>query len=134
MKAIQSLMAIPIMLLVASVANAQDAKANLRNFGPKPKTETFMVYGECEMCKRRIENALRVDGIKSANWNVETKVLKVQYVLTADITGGKKIQQLVAAAGHDTQDYKAADSVYEKLPLCCHYSRKSQMIYSLKKM
>ena len=113
------------MLLVASVTNAQEAKANLRNFGPKPKTESFKVYGECEMCKRRIENALKVDGIKSANWDVETKVLTAKYILTEDITGGKKIQQLVAAAGHDTQDFKVADSLYNKLPLCCHYSRKS---------
>ena len=125
MKAIKVFMALSIAMIFASVTLAQDAKANLRNFGPKPKTETFKVYGECDMCKRRIENSLKVDGIKSANWDVETKILKVQYVLTADITGGKKIQQLIAAAGHDTQDYKALDVVYEKLPICCHYSRKS---------
>jgi len=124
MKAIKAFMAIAIMLIIVSVANAQDAKANLRNFGPKPKTESFKVYGECEMCKHRIENALKVDGIKSANWQEDSKILTVQYILTADITGLDKIEQLVAAAGHDAERYKAEDAIYQKLSPCCHYERK----------
>ena len=126
MKAIKVFMAVALALVFASATEAQDAKANLRNFGPKPKKESFKVYGECEMCKRRIENTLKVDWIKSANWNVESKVLTVQYVLTADITGVKKIKQLVAAAGHDTDDYKALDNIYQSLPECCHYERAKQ--------
>jgi hypothetical protein len=124
MKAITAFMALAMMLMIASTAKAQDAKANLRNFGPKPKTESFKVYGECSMCKHRIENAMKVDGIKSANWDENSKILTVQSILTADITGLNKIEQLVAAAGHDNEKYKAADVVYQKLPLCCHYDRK----------
>ena|ERR1700730_9015817 len=124
MKANKAFMAIVTMLIFASVAKAQDAKANLRNFGPKPKTESFKVYGECEMCKDRIENTLKVDGIQSANWDEDSKTLTVQYILTADIRGLNTIEQLVAAAGHDNEKYRAADAVYEKLSLCCHYERK----------
>src|SRR6195256_5345226 len=105
MKAIKTIMTIAIILTIVSEANAQDAKANLRNFGPRSQTESFKVYGECEMCKHRIENALKVDGIKSANWEEDSKILTVQYVLTADITGLDRIEQLVAAAGHDAERY-----------------------------
>jgi hypothetical protein len=124
MKTIKSFLTIAIMLIIASAAQAQDAKINLRNFGPKPKTESFKVYGECSMCKHRIENALKVEGIKNTNWDEDSKILTVQYILTADITGLDKIEQLVAAAGHDNEKYKTADAVYQKLSICCHYERK----------
>ena len=117
------IMAIVATLVTISV-NAQEAKINLRNFGPKPQEVSFKVYGECSMCKHRIENALKVDGIKSANWDEDSKILTIQYILTADIRGLDTIEQLVAAAGHDNEKYKAADAVYQKLSLCCHYERK----------
>ena len=123
MKTIKILCAVIIAISTYQSANAQETKANLRNFDPKPKTITFKVYGECGMCKHRIENALKVDGIRSAVWNVDTKMLTVQYVLTADITGEDKIHQLVAGVGHDTDKNKAPDSVYNNLPGCCHYER-----------
>jgi hypothetical protein len=31
----------------------------------------------------------------------------------------------VAAAGYDTEDYKASDSAYQKLDECCQYERKN---------
>ena len=34
------------------------------------------------------------------------------------------IQKKIAAVGHDTEKYTAIDSVYQKLPGCCHYERK----------
>jgi periplasmic mercuric ion binding protein len=123
MKSIRILIAMIIAISSVQFANAQDSKADLRNFEPKPKFITFKVYGECGMCKKRIEKALKVDGIRSALWNVDTKMLTVQYVLTAEITGENEIQQLVAAAGHDTDKYHAPDSVYNNLPGCCHYER-----------
>ena len=123
MKTIKILIAMIIAISSYQFANAQEAKANLRNFDPKPKTVSFRVYGECGMCKRRIENALKVDGIKSAKWDVDTKMLTVDYILSADITGVNKIQQLIAAVGHDTEKYRALDNIYNNLPGCCHYQR-----------
>ena len=123
MKTIKILIAIIIAVSSNHFTYAQEAKANLRNFGPKPKSASFKVYGECEMCKHRIENALKVDGIKSAKWDVDTKILSVEYVLTADITGVDKIQQFIASVGHDTEKYNAPDSIYKNLPGCCHYQR-----------
>ncbi len=36
------------------------------------RTDTIKVYGgNCEACKQQIEQALRVDGVKNAEWNVK---------------------------------------------------------------
>lgn len=123
MKAIKILMACAIASISFNSAIAQDAKANLRNFDPKPKTATFKVYGECGMCKRRIENSLKINGVKSATWDLDSKILTVQYVLSDVIKAEKKLHELVSAAGHDTESLKASDSAYNALPGCCQYQR-----------
>lgn len=86
------------------------------------KTETFKVYGNCNMCKKRIDKAVAADGITKADWNVNTKIMTVSYD-PAKITNDA-IQKKIAAAGHDTEKSKAADSTYAKLPSCCQYDRK----------
>lgn len=86
------------------------------------KTDTIKVYGECGMCKSRIQKILKIDGISSAVWDVDTKMLTVSYnpaIITND-----DIQKKIATVGHDTEKYRADDKVYEKLPGCCHYERK----------
>lgn len=104
-------MALPMLLLTAGGAFAQ-AK----------QTDSFKVYGNCEMCKERIEEAAAVPGVRTAVWDVKTKQLKVSYD-PAKIKNGT-IQQKIAAAGHDTEKQKAPDAVYNKLPECCQYERK----------
>ncbi|HMH20493.1 MAG TPA: hypothetical protein VK563_01900 [Puia sp.] len=123
MKTIKLFFAIAILLATASFANAQDAKHHLRDFGPTLTTASVKVYGECSSCKHRIQNALKVAGIKTANWDENTEMLTVQYndkVIKLD-----KIQSLVAAVGHDTEKVRASDAVYNALPDCCRYPRKS---------
>jgi mercuric ion binding protein len=87
------------------------------------ETTTFKVYGNCEMCKKRIETALKANkSILSANWNVETKMATVTFdphMINAD-----DVQKIVADAGHDTDKVKAKDAVYNKLTGCCQYDRK----------
>ena len=87
------------------------------------KTESFKVFGNCNMCKKRVEKALAVDGIAKADWNVETKMMTVTYD-TAKISN-EAIQKKIAAVGHDTEKEKSADAVYNKLPGCCQYDRTS---------
>lgn len=86
-------------------------------------TSTFKVYGNCEMCKKKIETALlKNKNIKQTSWDVTSKMLTVVYnphTITIDA-----IHQIVADAGHDTDKVKAKDSVYKKLPSCCQYERK----------
>lgn len=89
----------------------------------KGETDTlrFEVKGNCDMCKERIEEALDVRGVKSADWNVETKMIVVVY--DKKKIDEDKIHQLIADAGYDTPKVKAKDKVYEDLPGCCHYER-----------
>ncbi len=94
-------------------------------FAQDLKTETIKVYGNCDMCKDRIEKAARsVDGVTAADWNKETKMLKVSF--NESKADSKKIQKAVAKAGHDTKLEKAPDAVYAALPQCCQYKRASK--------
>lgn len=116
MKYLKFFFAALFLFAATSLTYAQEAKA-------KPVTTTFKVYGECGMCKNRIEKALQVEGVKTASWNVDTKQLTVVY--NPKVISLKKIHTLIAAVGHDTSKVKAEDKVYNALPGCCHYQRKS---------
>ena len=77
------------------------------------------VFGNCVMCKNRIETALDRPGIKAASWDAKTKNLEV--VFNNRKISEQEIHELVAATGHDTGNVKAKDEVYAKLPFCCLY-------------
>ncbi len=83
------------------------------------KTETIKVSGNCGMCKERIETAAKVDGVTSASWNKDTKMLTLAYNPT--VVKSDEVQKKIAAVGHDTEKFKADDKVYAKLPGCCKY-------------
>jgi len=88
-----------------------------------PKTEKIKVWGNCDMCKSKIEKAAKAGGASYALWNEDAKLLTVKY--TPSKTTSQKIQEKVAAAGYDTQDVTATDEAYKKLPDCCQYDRKA---------
>lgn len=83
------------------------------------KTEQIKVSGNCESCETRIEKAAKIVGVVKADWSTKTKVLTVTY--DSKKTSGDAIQKSVAAAGHDTQKYKATAATYNALPGCCKY-------------
>ncbi len=85
----------------------------------KNVTANIKVYGNCIMCKQRIETALDHAGIKLAKWDTQSKNLEVVYN-SKKITE-QQVHELVAAAGHDTDKVKAKNDVYAKLPFCCLY-------------
>ena len=82
-------------------------------------TANIKVYGNCTMCKKRIETALDHKGIKQAVWNTKTKNLAV--VFNSSKITEQQIHEIVAAAGHDTDKVKATDDAYATLPFCCLY-------------
>ena len=43
------------------------------------KTDSVKVWGECDECKGKIENAAMKGGAVSADWNMDTYVLVVSY-------------------------------------------------------
>jgi periplasmic mercuric ion binding protein len=85
------------------------------------KSESIMVNGNCGMCKKHIEKSALEAGATAANWDKKTKFLQISY--DPAVTNSAKIQTAVAAAGYDTQDFKATDSAYNKLDACCQYDR-----------
>ncbi len=101
---------IAIAILVNVVLFAQDSKV----------TEAEVrVFGNCGMCKTRIEKVLKIKEVKLAKWDKNTKMIKVAF-LSSNITLDS-LQQRIAAVGHDTEKYKAPDDVYADLPKCCLY-------------
>jgi hypothetical protein len=89
-----------------------------------PKTETFKVWGNCDMCKARIEKAAKINGV-SKDWNKDTKILTLVYN-PSDVKPDDILKK-VAAVGHDTEKFKASDEVYKNLPGCCRYERESKI-------
>ncbi len=82
----------------------------------------FVVAGNCDMCKEQIEAAATsVDGVSSAEWNLEIKMLEVKY--DSMMVSIHKVHKAIAKAGYDTKTHKATDRAYDKLPSCCKYDR-----------
>lgn len=92
-----------------------EAQENLQ----KIDTTEFRVEGVCNMCKTRIENAALIKGVKFTEWDKETKIITVIY--RTDKVNKTDLEKAVAEAGHDTEDIKAKDNAYDKLPNCCAY-------------
>ncbi|MBY0425375.1 MAG: heavy-metal-associated domain-containing protein [Cytophagales bacterium] len=87
------------------------------------ETAVFKVYGNCEMCKDRIEGSLKgVKGVQSASWDVNSKKMKVTF--DPSVVSSDAIQKKIASVGHDTEKVTAATKTYEGLPGCCQYDRK----------
>lgn len=84
--------------------------------------DMFKVSGNCVMCKNRIEKAAKgVKGVISANWDVDAKIIHLDF--DAKQTSKDEISKAIAQAGHDTELDKAPDKVYNELPGCCLYDR-----------
>jgi mercuric ion binding protein len=108
-------------ILLTAIAINSSAQAGTKAAGQQ-KTETFKVWGNCDMCKTRIEKAVKADGATSADWNKNTKILTVTF--DPSKTSVDSFSKKLAAAGHDTEKYKADDKAYEALDSCCKYERK----------
>lgn len=79
----------------------------------------FKALGNCGMCQKRIEKSLKIKEVSAASWDKKSNMLTVKSddsAITLD-----SLQQRVAAVGHDTEKFKAPDSVYDELPGCCLY-------------
>jgi hypothetical protein len=116
MKSTRYIIAVGIALLsgIFTMARTQDPSKV-----ESAQTISFKVKGNCEMCKSRIEKAAKVNGVDTAIWDQKTKVLSLVYypsVVTSDA-----VQKKIAAAGHDTEKFRADDKAYNALPACCHY-------------
>ena len=84
------------------------------------KSEMIFVDGVCGMCEKRIEsNCLATKGIKLADWNKESKMLKVIY--NEKKISLQEIHKKIASIGHDTKLETASEEAYNNLYMCCKY-------------
>ncbi len=86
----------------------------------------FLVQGLCGMCEDRIESvALSKPGVKSADWNLNTMMLKV--VLDESQTPISHVKYAISLAGHDNGNFIAPQDVYDNLPACCQYREETNI-------
>ncbi len=93
--------------------------ANAQVQNQTDSSASFKVQGVCGMCKARIEKGLKIRGVKTVDWDMDTKMLSV--VFDPSKTSLGKIHTRVADVGHDTELKKSKVSTYKALPDCCHY-------------
>jgi len=110
---------ITVVLLITTGAVVFSQTTTQKTGGPK--TESFKVWGKCEMCKDRIEKTVKAEGVTNANWDSKTSMLTVTY--DPSKTNKDALSKKLASVGHDTEKFKADDKVYNALPGCCHYER-----------
>jgi len=105
-----------MLLFVALSTQAQVKKSKNAKY-------SIEVNGNCDLCKKRIEKAaFSVSGVKSAVWDVESHQLAL--ILNEEKCSVLDVKKALANVGHDTDEVKASDEVYQKLHSCCQYERK----------
>lgn len=124
MKTIKYLLLIILVLTTGVVSYGQAKKETADT------TVTFRVYGVCEQCKDRIENAVKIKGVRSGVWNMETGLLTLVY--NNSRVSLDKIKNRVAAVGHDLEDRKSVNAVYNALPKCCLYRSKENPMNAIR--
>jgi copper chaperone CopZ len=83
------------------------------------KIEKIKIFENCEMCKKTIEKTGSSTNISQVIWDQNTKIATITY-------DEKKISlndilKKIAKSGYSSEKYKAKESDYNQLPLCCHY-------------
>lgn len=83
---------------------------------------TLIVKGNCNMCKERIETAANsVKGVSKAIYNIENQTLS--FKMNTKKTSKEELEKVLIRVGHDTENFKADDAVYDNLHSCCKYKR-----------
>lgn len=82
-------------------------------------TTTLEVDGLCGMCKKRIENAAYLKGVKQVAWDIETHELAL--VFRNDKVSQENIIASINEAGHDVKGHLASDEQYGNIHGCCRY-------------
>jgi len=90
-------------------------------------TENIKVSGNCGDCKKRIENAAYIPGVKRVEWDSHTQILTVTY--RPSKTSAVEIETSIAKVGYDAGDIKATDEAYKKLPQCCAYREQDAHVH-----
>ena len=110
-------MILGMMLLFVALSTQAQEKKN------KNAKYEFEVNGNCEQCQKRIQKAaFSVAGVKSASWDIESHQMAV--IINEEKCSLLDVKTAIAKVGHDTDEVKATDEIYDKLHSCCQYDRK----------
>ncbi|MFN5458374.1 MAG: heavy-metal-associated domain-containing protein [Bacteroidota bacterium] len=101
-----------LMIFVASFMQAQKKENKISEI-------KFSVKGNCDACKKRIENAADIKGVKFAEWSPDSQQISVKF--RNDKVSEKEIKEAILKSGHDVEKDKAPDEIYSKLPACCKF-------------
>ena len=85
------------------------------------KNETVKIYGNCVMCKTKIEKAGNIKKIANVDWNHDTQMATITYDATK--TNQDEILKRIALVGYDSDKFLAPDDAYNNLHGCCQYDR-----------
>jgi outer membrane receptor for ferrienterochelin and colicins len=90
--------------------------------GAQTSTIVLHVKGNCNMCTERIEKTAEEQrGVESAMYFLEEQLLYLEVNQERfDLAG---LEKQLANVGHDTENFKASDEIYQSLPGCCRYDR-----------
>jgi copper chaperone CopZ len=87
-------------------------------FAAPKETLKIKTSAICEMCKSKIEKNLALTkGVKSANLNLDDKVVTVEY--NSKQTDAAAIRKAITEVGYDADDVPAEKAGYDKLSDCC---------------
>jgi copper chaperone CopZ len=89
------------------------------------------VSGNCGMCKSSIEKAATSAGAKTANWDMDAKLLTLIFDSKTNLD---KIETAIAAVGYDTEHKTATKASYDALHECCKYEREVKQDTVIKKV
>ena len=104
------IISIGLILIFSSIVISQKSRV---------QEEKFKVFGNCGMCKDRIEKAVKIKEVKYAKWDKKSKILTIAFLSPA--ISSDSLKKRIAAVGHDTEKFMAPDTVYSALPGCCLY-------------
>jgi len=116
MNSLKKIMMTITLLLSVIVMNAQ-----IKN----TKTEIVKIYGNCGMCKTKIEKAGNLKNIAKVDWNEDTKMATLTY--DESKTNQDEILKRIALVGYDSEKFLAPADIYSKLPSCCQYDREAKV-------
>ena len=110
-----------IMMAALIVLSITKLGAQIKN----TKTEVVKIYGNCGMCKSKIEKAGSLKNIAQVSWDKETKMATLSY--DASKTNQEEILKRIALAGYDSDVFLAPDKAYSSLDDCCQYDREAKV-------
>jgi hypothetical protein len=116
MNSLKQIMIVALMLLTITQSHAQINNA---------KIETVKIYGNCGMCKSKIDKAGSQKNISEVVWNKDTKIATLTY--DAKKTNQEEILKKIALVGYDSDFFLAPDKAYSSLNGCCQYDREAKV-------